>query len=78
MKPLAKPWSRNLAAIDTNVLVRLLTQDQPAIVDATRQWVAAKAGFVDCLNVALARAHGKDSMATFDMDAAKLPGAAKL
>lgn len=50
-------------------------QDQPAVVAATQQWAKAKAGFVDCLNVELARSHGKGPLATFDKDAAKLPGA---
>lgn len=49
-------------------------QDQPAVVAAANQWAAAKAGFVDCLNVELAKAHGKGPLATFDKDAAKLPG----
>jgi predicted nucleic-acid-binding protein len=137
MKPWARPWRRSLAAIDTNVFIRLLTQDDPvltakaeahlsahaplwisvsvlvetyhvltklygwkkpamvallqsitssrsfvfqdqsAVVAATHQWVTAKAGFVDCLNVALAGAHGKGPLATFDRSAAGLAGATK-
>ena len=49
-------------------------QDQAAVVAATAQWGTAKAGFVDCLNVALARAHGKAPLATLDKAAAKLQG----
>ena len=74
-------WEKSalLAMLETICNSRqFIFQDQPAIVDATRHWVAAKPGFVDCLNVALARVHGKGPMATFDKDAAMLPGAAKL
>jgi predicted nucleic-acid-binding protein len=53
-------------------------QDQPAVVAAANQWVTAKAGFVDCLNVELARTHGTGPLATFDAGAAGLPGAARL
>lgn len=53
-------------------------QDQPAVIAATHRWAKAKAGFVDCLNVELARAHGQDPLATFDREAAKLPGATRL
>jgi len=52
--------------------------DQAAVAAAAHRWVTAKAGFVDCLNVELAKAHGKDPLATFDQDAARLPGALKL
>ena len=48
------------------------------MVAATNRWVTAKAGFVDCLNVELAKAHGKDPLATFDKDAARLPGTTRL
>ena len=53
-------------------------QDQAAVVAAATQWIHAKAGFVDCLNVELARSHGKAPLATFDKDALKLPGAVRL
>jgi predicted nucleic-acid-binding protein len=53
-------------------------QDQNAVVAAANQWVTAKAGFVDCLNVALAGAHGRGPLATFDRNAAKLIGATKV
>ena len=52
--------------------------EQAAVVAATRQWVTAKAGFVDCLNVELAKAHGRGPLATFDRDAARLVGATRL
>lgn len=52
--------------------------DQAAMVAATNRWVTAKAGFVDCLNVELAKAHGKDPLATSDKDVARLPGATRL
>lgn len=48
--------------------------DQGAVAAAANRWATAKAGFVDCLNVELAKAHGKLPLATFDTDAAKLPG----
>ena len=136
--PSPRDWRRNLAAIDTNVFVRLLTQDDPlltqkaeahllahaplwiaisvvveayyvltklyewkkpamiamlqtttnsrqfvfqdqsAVVAATTQWITAKAGFVDCLNVELARLHGKGPLATFDKHAARLTGSEKI
>ena len=57
---------------------QFIFQDQSAVVAATNQWVKAKAGFVDCLNVALAAAHGKGPLATFDKNAAKLIGASKV
>lgn len=47
------------------------------MVAAASQWITAKAGFVDCLNVELAGAHGRGPLATFDKDAAKLIGAVK-
>jgi predicted nucleic-acid-binding protein len=53
-------------------------QDQAAVVAAANQWIGAKAGFVDCLNVELARAHGKGPLVTFDKDAAKLQGTTRL
>ena len=53
-------------------------QDQAAVVAAATQWAHAKAGFVDCLNVELARSHGKVPLATFDKHALKLPGAVRL
>ena len=43
MKPSAKPWRRNLAAIDTNVLVRLLTQDDPVLTPKAEAYLAAHA-----------------------------------
>ena len=49
-------------------------QDQAAVVAAITEWTSAKAGFVDCLNVALSRTHGKGSLATFDLDVLKLQG----
>ena len=68
-----------LAMLQSTTNSRLfIFQDQPAVVAATNQWAAAKAGFVDCLNVALARLHGTDPLATFDQEAAKLSGAARL
>lgn len=53
-------------------------QDQPAVAAATALWSTAKAGFVDCLKVELAKFHGKEPLATFDKEAAKLPGAMRL
>ena len=53
-------------------------QDQGAVAAATNQWITAKAGFVDCLNAELARTHGQGPLATFDRNALKLAGAAKL
>lgn len=53
-------------------------QDQSAVAAATTLWGTAKTGFVDCLNIELAKAHGKDPLATFDKEAAKLPGAIRL
>jgi predicted nucleic-acid-binding protein len=52
-------------------------QDQAAVVAAATLWATARAGFVDCLNVELAKAHGKGPLATFDRIAARLPGATK-
>jgi predicted nucleic-acid-binding protein len=52
-------------------------QDQPAVASAAELWSRTKAGFVDCLNIELARVHGKAPLATFDKDAARLPGAAR-
>jgi predicted nucleic-acid-binding protein len=57
---------------------QFIFQDQGAVVAATQRWITAKAGFVDCLNVASAGAHGKSPLATFDKNALKLPGTAKL
>ena len=54
---------------------QFIFQDHSAVVAATQRWATAKAGFVDCLNVELAKAHGKEPLATFDRDAARLPGA---
>lgn len=51
-----------------------LCQDHAAVVDATEQWAKSKAGFVDCLNAALAQAHRQGPLATFDRDALRLPG----
>ena len=53
-------------------------QDQGAVVAAAQQWTSAKAGFVDCLNVALAKIHGKGPLATFDKHALRLDGASKV
>ena len=53
-------------------------QDQPAVVNATSLWATTQAGFVDCLNTALAGAHDRGPLATFDQEAAKLPGATRL
>lgn len=53
-------------------------QDQAAVLAATSQWLTAKAGFIDCLNVALSDAHGRGPLATFVQQAAKLPGATRL
>lgn len=52
-------------------------QDQAAVAQAARLWQTAKTGFMDCLNVSLATAHGEGPLATFDKDASKLPGAFK-
>jgi len=52
-------------------------QDQAAVAAAVELWSKAKAGFVDCLNIELAKANGQEPMATFDRDAAKLPGAVR-
>jgi predicted nucleic-acid-binding protein len=57
---------------------QFLFQDQAAVVAATRNWVNAKAGFVDCLNVQLAIAHGKHLLATFDKEAPGLGGTARI
>ena len=74
-------WSKPalLAMLQTSTNSRhFVFQDQGAVVAATRQWITAKAGFVDCLNVELARAHGQGHLATFGRQALKLPGTAKL
>jgi len=49
-------------------------QDQAAVVAGSSEWAKAKAGFVDCLNVELARVHGKVPLATFDKDLMRIPG----
>ena len=49
-------------------------QDQPAVVAATDRWTHSKAGFIDCLNVELARCHGREPLATFDKALLDLPG----
>jgi predicted nucleic-acid-binding protein len=68
-----------LAMLQTTTNSRqFVFQDQGAVVAATHQWVTAKAGFVDCLNVELARAHGQGPLATFDKSALKRPGASRL
>lgn len=50
-------------------------QDQAAVQAAVRLFPKVKAGFVDCLAVELAKAHGESPLATFDKIASKLPGA---
>jgi predicted nucleic-acid-binding protein len=57
---------------------QFIFQDQSAVVAASNRRATAKAGFVDCLNVELARIHGKGPLATFDKQAAKLPGTTRL
>lgn len=57
---------------------QFMFQDHAAVVAAANLWIKAKAGFVDCLNIELARAHEQEPLATFDRDAARLPGAARL
>ena len=49
-------------------------QDQAAVISAMNDWVLSKAGFVDCLNVALARVHGQEPLATFDRELGKIQG----
>jgi predicted nucleic-acid-binding protein len=53
---------------------QFIFQDQAAVVSASQVWSKAKAGFVDCLNVELAKRHGKAPLATFDRDVLKLDG----
>jgi predicted nucleic-acid-binding protein len=68
-----------LAMLQTTTNSRqFVFQDQSAVAAATRQWITAQAGFVDCLNVALASARGQCPLATFDKQALELPGAASL
>ena len=52
-------------------------QDQAAVPAAVRLFPKVKAGFVDCLAVELAKAHGESPLATFDKAASSLPGAVK-
>jgi predicted nucleic acid-binding protein len=82
-----------MRAVDTNVLVRLITRDD------TRQLTAAEAfvqdhevvaaaldlflqrprlGFSDCLVIEVARKAGHLPLGTFDRDVGKVPGAQKL
>jgi len=49
-------------------------QDQAAVVAAIDRWAQAKAGFVDCLDVELARCHGQEPLATFDKGLLNLQG----
>jgi len=49
-------------------------QDQAAIASASNAWAKAKAGFIDCLNVELAKRHGQDPLATFDQELLKVEG----
>lgn len=53
---------------------QFIFQDQAAVISAMNEWILAKAGFVDCLNVALARVHGQDPLATFDREVVKIQG----
>ena len=62
-----------LAMLQTTSNSRHFTfQDQAAVVAAVNAWAKAKVGFVDCLNVELAKHHGKAPLATFDQDLLKL------
>jgi predicted nucleic-acid-binding protein len=72
-----KPACLALLRTSTNSR-QFVFQDQGAVIAATNQWATTKAGFVDCLNVELARTHGQSPLATFDKIALRLLGASKV
>ena len=64
-----------MRAVDTNVLVRLITRDDP------RQAVIRSRlslGFSDCLILQLARRAGHQPLGTFDRTLGRVEGAQKL
>jgi predicted nucleic acid-binding protein len=71
-----------MRAVDTNVLVRLLTRDeptQPAVAAALETYRRRPGlGSSDCLLVELARKAGDLPLGTFDRDLSKLDGATRL
>ncbi len=74
-----------MRAVDTNVLVRLLTRDDekqvaPEVIAAAPADFRARPslGFSDCLMLAVARKAGHLPHGTFDRAFAKLEGAVKV
>ena len=68
-----------LAMLQTMTSSRdFIFQDQTAVNSAIGQWIHAKAGFVDCLNVELARSHGQEPLVTFDKNLLKIQGTSGL
>lgn len=71
-------WSKEqlLAMLSTLADSRDFTVDEPLpVAAAVASFASSKADFADCLALELARAHDELPFATFDGDAAKLPGA---
>jgi predicted nucleic acid-binding protein len=66
-----------MAAIDTNVLVRLCMADDPEQGRRAQAFLQthATADFADCFILASVRARGRAPLATFDRKLGKLPGA---
>ena len=60
------------AALETR---ELSFEDEPAFEEALMQWQDSACGFADCLIVAHNRRFGCRATATFDLKAARLPGA---
>jgi predicted nucleic acid-binding protein len=73
-----------MRAVDTNVLVRLITRDDPRQTDSAEGFIRAGAcfkpalGFSDCLMLHLARKAGHLPLGTFDRNLSKVDGAQKL
>lgn len=67
--------ARILAMLEAALASRDFTfQDPAAVASAVNLYAKAKAGFVDCLAVEVAKAHGEAPIATFDKAALLLPG----
>ena len=76
---------RSRYGIDRASFVRILTglletreldfQEEASVEGALSFYGEAKAGFADCLHLALSLAHERGPLMTFDRKAARLPGA---